>query len=41
MVLPIALAILSVLSISTIVVLDSSTTNSRSSTRSKGDKVAF
>jgi hypothetical protein len=41
MVLPIALGILSVLSISAVVVLDSSSTNARSSTRSKGDKVAF
>ena len=41
MVLPIALGILSVLSISAMVVLDSSSTNARSSTRSKGDKVAF
>lgn len=41
MVLPIALGMLSVLSISAVVVLDSSSTNARSSTRSKGDKVAF
>ena len=41
MVLPIALGILSVLSISAMVVIDSSSTNARSSTRSKGDKVAF
>ena len=41
MVLPIALGILSVLSISAVVVLDSSSTNARSSTRSKSDKVAF
>lgn len=41
MVLPIALGILAVLSISVMVVLDSSTANSRSSVRSKGDKVAF
>jgi len=41
MVLPIALGILAVLTISTMVVLDSSTSNARSSVRSKGDKVAF
>jgi Tfp pilus assembly protein PilX len=41
MVLPIALGMLSVLSISAMVVIDSSSTNARSSTRSKGDKVAF
>ena len=41
MVLPIALGILAVLTISTIVVVDSSSSNARSSTRSKGDKVAF
>jgi hypothetical protein len=41
MVLPIALGILSALSISAMVVLESSSTNARSSTRSKGDKVAF
>jgi|SoiMethySBSTD1v2_1073268.scaffolds.fasta_scaffold45421_2 Tfp pilus assembly protein PilX len=41
MVLPIALGILAVLTISTIVVIDSSSSNARSSTRSKGDKLAF
>jgi Tfp pilus assembly protein PilX len=41
MVLPIALGILAVLTISTMVVIDSSSSNARSSTRSKGDKVAF
>ena len=41
MVLPIALGILAVLSISVIVVIQSSSANSRSAYRSKGDKVAF
>jgi hypothetical protein len=41
LVLPIALGILAVLSIAVIVVVDSSTSSARSSTRSGGDKVAF
>jgi hypothetical protein len=41
MVLPMALGILAVLTISTIVVIDASSSNARSSTRSKGDKTAF
>jgi len=41
MVLPIALGILAVLSISVVVVIDSSTANSRAATRSKGDMNAF
>jgi Tfp pilus assembly protein PilX len=41
MVLPIALGILAVLTISTMVVIDSSSSNARSAVRSKGDKVAF
>lgn len=41
MVLPIALGILAVLSISVVVVIDSSTANSRSASRSKGDMNAF
>ncbi len=41
MVLPIALGILAVLTISTMVVIDSSSSNARSSTRSKGDKIAL
>jgi hypothetical protein len=41
MVLPIALGILTVLSISAAIVVQSSSSNARSSYRSKGDKVAF
>jgi Tfp pilus assembly protein PilX len=41
MVLPIALGILAVLSISVVVVIDSSASNSRASYRSKGDMNAF
>ena len=41
MVLPIALGILAVLTISTMVVIDASSSNARSAVRSKGDKVAF
>jgi Tfp pilus assembly protein PilX len=41
MVLPMALGILAVLTISTIVVVDSSSSNARNSSRSKGDKTAF
>ena len=41
MVLPIALGILAVLTISAMVVIDSSSSNARSAVRSKGDKVAF
>jgi Tfp pilus assembly protein PilX len=41
MVLPIALGVLAVLTISVMVVIDSSASNSRSSTLSKGEKMAF
>jgi hypothetical protein len=41
MVLPMALGILAVLTISTIVVIDTSSSNARNSNRSKGDKTAF
>ena len=41
MVLPIALGILAVLSISVVVVIESSTANSRAAYRSKGDQNAF
>jgi Tfp pilus assembly protein PilX len=41
MVLPIALGILAVLSVSAVVVIDTSSSNSRTSVRSKSDKVAF
>jgi hypothetical protein len=41
MVLPMALGVLVVLTVTTIVVLDYSSSNARNSTRSKGDKTAF